>query len=107
MLRHIRIAAVTPRERILRYRKLPDERVAARLRMCKGVTVCGLATTDVAASHAQTCWSAHATFSASGVVGLKSPAVCIVEVRALAGLDLSHAGLSWKHRLKSMLQQTD
>src|SRR5713101_7269208 len=60
--------------------------------MCKGVTVCGLATSDVAASHAHTCWGAHTTFSANGVVGLKSRAVCIVEVRALAGLDLSHPG---------------
>src|SRR5947207_14223930 len=90
MVRHVRIAAVTPRERILRYRKLPDERVAARLRMCKGVTVCGLAAPDVSASHAHTCWSAHATFTANGVVDLKSRALCIVEVRALAGLDLSH-----------------
>jgi len=73
--------------------------------MCKGVTVCGLATPDVSASHAHTCWSAHATFRASGVVGLKS--------RAVVSLRCGHSLASifpmldlLEPRLKSILQNT-
>ena len=108
-LLHIGITRVAPRERSLRIWQFAYERVLARLRMRKRVTVCGFATTYMSTSQAYSRGRADTAFNALGACDLESGRVCVGQVRAIICFDISHRSIlrtsAHFHSRKSVFHQ--